>query len=71
MEIIYVLIPLSFIFLALAIYLFFWAVNNDQFSDLEGPSHSILFDDIEKPEHPKKPEPQKKEEDSDDTHTNQ
>ena len=45
MEIIYVLIPLSFIFLALAIYLFFWAVNNDQFSDLEGPSHSILFDD--------------------------
>ena len=45
MEIIYVLIPLSFIFLALAIYLFFWAVNNDQFSDLEGPGHSILFDE--------------------------
>jgi cbb3-type cytochrome oxidase maturation protein len=61
MEIIYVLIPLSFIFLALAIYLFFWAVNNDQFSDLEGPGHSILFDDREKPE---APEPLSNEKDS-------
>jgi nitrogen fixation-related uncharacterized protein len=26
---------------------FFWAVKNDQFEDLEGPAHSILFDDVE------------------------
>ncbi len=45
MEIIFVLIPLSFIFLGIAVYAFFWAVNNDQFSDLEGPAHSILFDE--------------------------
>ena len=24
-----------------------WAVRNDQFDDLEGPAHSILFDDDE------------------------
>lgn len=24
-----------------------WAVRNDQFDDLEGPAHQILFDDDE------------------------
>lgn len=45
MEILYVLIPLSIILVALAIVIFGWAVKNGQYDDLEGPAHSILFDD--------------------------
>jgi len=45
MDILYLLIPLSLV-LALAIGVaLWWAVRNDQFEDLEGPAHRILFDD--------------------------
>jgi len=47
MTILYLLIPLSLILLSLALWAFFWAVKNDQFEDLEGPAHSILFDEDE------------------------
>jgi cbb3-type cytochrome oxidase maturation protein len=30
---------------AIAIYIFFWAVDSGQYDDLDGPAHSILFDD--------------------------
>lgn len=45
MSILYLLIPLSLVLLALAIWAFFWAVKSGQFDDLEGPAHRILFDD--------------------------
>lgn len=45
MTILYLLIPLSLILLGLAVWAFFWAVKNDQFDDLEGPAHRILFDE--------------------------
>ena len=45
MEILYVLVPLSLVFIALAIVIFGWAVKSGQYDDLEGPAHSILFDD--------------------------
>ncbi|MFG6176573.1 cbb3-type cytochrome oxidase assembly protein CcoS [Halomonas sp. THAF12] len=45
MSILYLLIPLSLILLGLAVWAFFWAVRHDQFEDLEGPAHRILFDD--------------------------
>ena len=45
MSIIYVLIPLAIIIIVIAIAVFFWAVKNDQFADLERQGHSILFDD--------------------------
>ncbi len=45
MGILYVLIPLGLLLLAIAIWAFFWAVNNDQFEDLDRAAHSILFDD--------------------------
>lgn len=45
MEILYVLVPLSIILVALAIAIFGWAVKNGQYDDLEGPAHSILYDD--------------------------
>lgn len=47
MSILYLLIPLSLILLGLAVWAFFWAVKNDQFEDLEGPAHRILFDEDE------------------------
>lgn len=47
MEILYILIPVSLILVTLAISIFGWAVKNGQYDDLEGPAHSILFDDDE------------------------
>lgn len=47
MEIIYLLVPLSLIFLVVGIWVFFWAVKNKQFDDMEGPAHRILMDDRE------------------------
>lgn len=47
MTILYLLIPLSLILLSLAVWAFFWAVKHDQFDDLEGPAHRVLFDDDE------------------------
>ena len=45
MEILFILLPVSIAFVALAIWVFGWAINNGQYDDLEGPAHSILFDD--------------------------
>lgn len=45
MEIIYLLIGISVIFLGVIIYWFFWAVGDGQFDDLERESHRILMDD--------------------------
>ena len=45
MSIIYVLIPIAMLFVAIAVGIFFWAVKNDQYDDLERQSLSILFDD--------------------------
>lgn len=45
MAALYILIPIAVIIVALAIWLFFWAVDSGQYEDLDGPAHSILFDD--------------------------
>ncbi|TBU93516.1 cbb3-type cytochrome oxidase assembly protein CcoS [Stutzerimonas kirkiae] len=45
MAALYVLIPIAVVLVALAIWVFFWAVDSGQYDDLEGPAHSILFDD--------------------------
>ena len=45
MEILYILIPLSIFLVTIAVFVFSWAVKSGQFDDLEGPAHSILFDD--------------------------
>lgn len=45
MDILFLLIPLSFVLISIAIYLFFWAVKDGQFDDLDGSAHSILFED--------------------------
>jgi cbb3-type cytochrome oxidase maturation protein len=45
MSILFVLIPLGIALLAVAVWGFIWAVNHDQFEDLDQAAHSILFDD--------------------------
>ncbi|MFK0570714.1 cbb3-type cytochrome oxidase assembly protein CcoS [Endozoicomonas sp.] len=45
MESLIILIPLALVLITVAIKVFFWAVDDGQFDDLEGPAHSILFDE--------------------------
>ena len=44
MNILLLLIPLSLLFLVGAVCAFFWAVNNDQFDDLDTPGLLPLDD---------------------------
>lgn len=50
MSALYILIPVAVVLVALAIWVFFWAVDSGQYDDLDGPAHSILFDE-EDPKH--------------------
>lgn len=45
MSAIYLLIPLSLLFLGLAIWAFLWAAKSRQFDDLDTPAVSILMDE--------------------------
>jgi cbb3-type cytochrome oxidase maturation protein len=45
MESLYLLVPLSVLLVALAIWIFFGAADSGQFDDLEGPALRILRDD--------------------------
>jgi len=45
MPALYVMIPAALLIVAIAVYIFFWAVDSGQYADLDGPAHSILFDD--------------------------
>ena len=48
MESLIILIPIAVLMIALAVRIFFWAVDDGQFDDLEGPAHTILFEDKQK-----------------------
>ena len=45
MNIILILIPVAIAIIALAGYIFIWAVKSDQFEDLDRQGSNILFDD--------------------------
>lgn len=45
MQSLYFLIPGALIFIAIAIKVLFWAINNGQYDNLETEAHRILFDD--------------------------
>ena len=45
MDILYLLVPLSVVLVFVVGAVFYWAVKNDQFEDLEGPAHRVLSDD--------------------------
>lgn len=42
---IYGLIPGMIVLGLVSVLVFFWAVNNGQYDDMEGPAHRILDDD--------------------------
>jgi len=44
MNILLVMIPLSLLLLVGAVVAFFWAIDHDQFSDLDTPGHLPLDD---------------------------
>ena len=45
MDSLFFLIPIAILFVASAVKLFFWAVNNGQYDDLETEGRRILFED--------------------------
>ncbi|MFM2289359.1 MAG: Cytochrome oxidase maturation protein cbb3-type [Pseudomonadota bacterium] len=45
MSIALLLIPLALVLLGAAVYAFFWAVDNDQFEDLDNVARHLLDDD--------------------------
>ena len=45
MEILYLLVPLSVVFVLLIGVVFWWSLRSVQFEDLEGPAYRILRDD--------------------------
>jgi len=49
MEIIFILIPLSLVLLAFAVWAFFWAVRNGQFDNLDAEAWRILLDGDDRP----------------------
>ncbi|MCD5993038.1 cbb3-type cytochrome oxidase assembly protein CcoS [Pseudomonas sp. CDFA 602] len=54
MPALYIMIPVALVLVVLAIYVFFWAVDSGQYDDLDGPAHSILFDE-QAPDHQSAP----------------
>ena len=46
MNILLMLIPISLLFMAGAVWAFFWAVNHDQFDDLDTPGLLPLNDRV-------------------------
>jgi len=45
MESLYFLVPYALIFIAIAVKVLFWAINNGQYDNLDTEAHRILFDD--------------------------
>ena len=41
----YILIPIALLFVAIAIKALFWAIDNNQYDDLDAAAYSILFDE--------------------------
>lgn len=47
MPALYIMIPAALLIVAIAVRIFFWAVDSGQYDDLDSPAHSILFDDLD------------------------
>lgn len=45
MPSLYILIPIAMIFCALAIWALFWALDSEQYKDVDKEAHRILFDE--------------------------
>ncbi len=60
MESLFIFIPIVLVFIGIAVKLFFWAVDNKQFDDLDSAAQSILFDDDVPPHPPSADAPERK-----------
>ena len=49
MEILYLLIPLSLVFVFIIGAIFWWSLGSGQFDDLDGPGYRVLMDDDRSP----------------------
>lgn len=49
MDVLYLLIPLSVVMVFAIGAVFWWAVRNGQFEDLEGPAQRIVMDEDDRP----------------------
>lgn len=47
MDILLFLIPVSLMISGVSFVVFYWSVKSEQFEDLNGAAHRILFDDTE------------------------
>ena len=45
MDILFITVPVTILFIATAVAIFFWANKGGQYDDLDSPAHRILFDD--------------------------
>lgn len=63
LEIIFITIPVTLIFIGVGAAIFFWASKKGQFDDLDSPAHRILFDDDIAPNSHKNVQPNKQQED--------
>jgi cbb3-type cytochrome oxidase maturation protein len=45
MTALYILIPITLLLLGCALYAFIWAVDHDQFEDLDAEGERVLLDD--------------------------
>ncbi len=66
MNILLVLIPVTSLIVGVGVWLFFWAVNHQQFDDLDSPSVMPLMDDPA-PEEPVPESPEEKDQPPQDT----
>ncbi len=48
MESLYFLVPCALIFIAIAVKVLFWAINNGQYDNLDAEGHRILFEEKNK-----------------------
>lgn len=65
MEIIFITVPVTLLFIAGGAAIFFWANKGGQFDDLDSPAHRILFDDDQDKQDAKPNNDQQKEENKD------
>lgn len=49
MSPLFILLPLTLVGMIAAGFAFVWAVRSDQFEDMDGPAHQILFDEEIRP----------------------
>lgn len=57
MESLYFLVPCALIFIAIAVKVLFWAINNGQYDNLDTEAHRILFEEKNKSSSPSSQEP--------------